>query len=116
MTKRDLTVKKFHEEGLAYCVPCGVNGRQWTRERARQHAMDRAHPVRYMVEHVTTYTRPNVIEDVQMIGGRPVQVLVYRGPNGEAHTAPVGTRSTPGESAAWVRSPEFDLATDGGGA
>lgn len=54
--RKAIEITRERSDGLAYCEQClrGV-GRNWTRERARQHADQKQHTVRFVIEDTTTY-------------------------------------------------------------
>lgn len=49
-----LSIRRFRSAGAAKCEQCGTV-REWTRERARQHAAQHGHVVRYVIEDTTIY-------------------------------------------------------------
>lgn len=49
-------IQRFRHAGMAECEQCG-GPTSWTRERARQHAAERGHTVRFVIEDTTVYTR-----------------------------------------------------------
>lgn len=56
--RRDITITRTRTFAGASCEQCGGGPREWTRERARQHADEKRHTVRYYIEDTTTYA-PN---------------------------------------------------------
>lgn len=53
--RKAITIARTRTDGTARCDQCGTT-RPWTRERARQHADQRRHTVRYLIEDITVYT------------------------------------------------------------
>lgn len=50
-----ITITRFRSDGLAECEECAGPPREWTRERARQHANQKRHHVRFVIEDTTVY-------------------------------------------------------------
>lgn len=50
-----LEIRRGRREGVAQCTDCDKLRPDSTRERARQHAKQRGHIVRFVIEDVTTY-------------------------------------------------------------
>lgn len=53
MPKR-VTITRYRSAGLAECEQCQTV-KEWTRERARQHADRDRHTVRFLIEDTTVY-------------------------------------------------------------
>lgn len=53
-----IRISRFRTDGMAECEECGGPPREWTRERARQHADRFQHTVRFIIEDTTVY-RPS---------------------------------------------------------
>jgi hypothetical protein len=54
--RRAIKISRFRLGGMAECEQCGGPPKDWTRERARQHADAQRHTVRFVVEDTTVYT------------------------------------------------------------
>jgi hypothetical protein len=52
---KSIGIRRYRTEGLAWCEQCGGPGREWTRERARQHADQKRHTVRFVINDITAY-------------------------------------------------------------
>jgi hypothetical protein len=53
--RKAIDIKRFRFFGRAECEECGT-AKEWTRERARQHADQKRHTVRFVIEDTTVYT------------------------------------------------------------
>lgn len=53
MPKR-ITIRRIRTDGRAECEQCRTR-REWTRERARQHADRHQHTVRFVIDDITIY-------------------------------------------------------------
>jgi hypothetical protein len=50
-----VNITHLRSDGRAYCTCQPAIGRDWTRERARQHVEQTGHTCRYVVDHITVY-------------------------------------------------------------
>lgn len=56
-----IRIERFRSEGMAECEQCAGPPYEWTRERARIHADQQQHTVRFVIEDTTIY-RPTLGE------------------------------------------------------
>lgn len=52
--RKAITIRRHRSAGIAECDQCRT-AIEWTRERARQHATQHGHTVRFFIEDTTTY-------------------------------------------------------------
>lgn len=55
MYRPKVAIEHFRSVGRAECETCQTD-KEWTRERARTHAAESVHTVRFVIEDTTVYT------------------------------------------------------------
>jgi len=54
--RKAIEITRHRSDGRAICEQCSRLPRECTRERARQHADQKQHTVRFVIEDTTVYT------------------------------------------------------------